>query len=79
MAKRESLRASPFAIVGPTQDLVGLPPILPMQVRGPDQGTIRLMQVHDNLPDYDLPRAACPVDRPFIVVFVCSDMAASAT
>ena len=78
LAVQESLRMSPFAIVGPAQELVGLPAILPMQVRGPDQEMIYLTQVRDDMPDYDLPRAACTVDRPFIMVLACSNMAASA-
>lgn len=78
LAVQESLRISPFAIVGPAQELVGLSAILPMQVRGPDQEMIYLTQVRDDMPDYDLPRAACRVDRPFIMVLACSDMAASA-
>ena len=71
------LEHSPFRIIGPPRELDGLPAIFPMQVQGPDGDVVFLTQIRADLPEYDLPRARCPVDRLFIAVLACSDIDAS--
>ncbi len=68
------LEHSPFRIIGPPRELDGLPMIFPMQVLGPDGDVVFLTQIRDDLPEYDLPRARCLVDRLFIAVLACSDI-----
>lgn len=77
LAVDRRLRDSPFEIIGPPRPLEGLPAIFPMQVRGPDQEIVYLTQILDDLPMYDLPRAASPVDSMFIAVLACSDLDSS--
>jgi hypothetical protein len=48
-----------------------------MQVKGPDQEIVYLTQIRNNLPAYDLPRAASLIDKLFIIVLACSDLQAS--
>ncbi|HEX8757292.1 MAG TPA: hypothetical protein VF745_13220 [Steroidobacteraceae bacterium] len=74
LAVDRRLRDSPFEIIGPPRPLEGLPAIFPMQVRGPDREIVYLTQILDDLPMYDLPRAASPVDSIFIAVLACSDL-----
>ncbi|MCA3734847.1 MAG: hypothetical protein INE97_05825 [Phenylobacterium sp.] len=71
------MEGSPFQIIGPPKELDGLPSIFPMQVKGPDQEIVYLTQIRDNLPAYDLPRAASLIDKLFIIVLACSDLQAS--
>lgn len=71
------MERSPFEIIGPPRELDGLPAIFPMQVKGPDGEIVYLTQIRENLPAYDLPRAASLVDKLFILVMACSDIAAS--
>lgn len=78
LAVKARMETSPFTIIGPPKQLDGLPAIFPMQVRGPDGEIVYLTQIRDNLPDYDLPRAASLIDKLFILVLACSDMEASA-
>lgn len=68
---------SPFEIIGPPREIDGLPAIYPMQVKGPDEEIVYLTQIRDDMPAFDLPRAAAPIDRLFILVLGCSDMKAS--
>lgn len=68
---------SPFEIIGPPREIDGLPAIYPMQVKGPDEEIVYLTQIRDDLPAFDLPRAAAPIDKLFILVLGCSDMTAS--
>jgi len=77
LAVDRRLRDSPFEIIGPPRPLEGLPAIFPMQVRGPDQEIVYLTQILDDLPMYDLPRAASLVDSMFIGVLACSDLDSS--
>lgn len=77
LAVEARMKASPFEIIGPPKPLDGLPTIFPMQVKGPDQEVVFLTQILGELPDYDLPRAASPIDRLFILVLACSDLEAS--
>jgi len=77
LAVDERMQKSPFEIIGPPREIDGLPAIYPMQVKGPDQEIVYFTQIRDDLPAFDLPRADAPVDRLFILVMACSDMAAS--
>ena len=77
LAVNERMQASPFEIIGPPREIDGLPAIYPMQVKGPDQEIVYFTQIRDDLPAFDLPRADAPIDRLFILVMACSDMAAS--
>lgn len=74
LAVDRRLRSSPFEIIGAPRPLEGLPAIFPMQVRGPDDEIVYLTQILDDLPMYDLPRAASLVDSMFIAVLACSDL-----
>ncbi|MBI1188607.1 MAG: hypothetical protein GC206_14960 [Alphaproteobacteria bacterium] len=71
------LEGGPFEVIGPPREIDGLPAIYPMQVKGPDGEIVYLTQIRSDLPAYDLPRAAAPIDRLFIYVLACSDMHAS--
>lgn len=71
------MQASPFEVIGPPRELDGLPAIIPMQVRGPDDEIVYLTQIRGDLPAYDLPRAQGAIDCLFILVLACSDMRAS--
>lgn len=71
------MKASPFEIIGPPREIAGLPAIFPMQVKGPDDEIVYLTEIRDDLPAYDLPRAASLVDKLFIVVLACADLGES--
>lgn len=77
LAAAARMEASPFEIIGPPREIEGLPAIYPMQMRGPDGEIVYLTQIRSDLPAYDLPRAEAPIDKLFILVLACSDMAAS--
>ncbi len=77
LAAHARVESSPFEIIGPPREIEGLPAIYPMQVKGPDEEIVYLTQIRDDLPAYDLPRAGAPIDKLFILVLGCSDMAAS--
>lgn len=77
LAVDERMQQSPFEIIGPPREIEGLPAIYPMQVKGPDQEIVYFTQIRDDLPAFDLPRADAPIDRLFILVMACPDMAAS--
>ena len=77
LAANERMLESPFEIIGPPKELDGLPAIYPMQIKGPDQEIVYLTQIREDLPAFDLPRAEALIDRLFILVMGCSDMAAS--
>lgn len=77
LAVNERLRSSPFEIIGPPREIEGLPSIFPMQVMGPDREIVYLTQIRGDMPSYDLPRAASPIDKLFILVLACSDLGAS--
>lgn len=74
LATNERVKDSPFEVIGPPREIDGLPAIYPMQVRGPDDEIAYFTQIRDDLPAYDLPRAASPIDKLFILVIACSDM-----
>ncbi len=77
LAVNERVLKSPFEVIGPPSEIDGLPAIYPMQMKGPDGEIIYLTQIRDDLPAFDLPRAETLIDRLFILVMGCSDMAAS--
>ena len=77
LAANARMEDSPFEIIGPPREIEGLDAIYPMQVKGPDEEIVYLTQIRDDLPAFDLPRAQAPIDRLFILVLGCSDMAAS--
>ncbi len=77
LAVHERILKSPFEVIGPPRELDGLPAIYPMQVKGPDEEIVYLTQIRENLPEFDLPRAAALIDKLFILVMACSDMKAS--
>ncbi|MEM0986558.1 MAG: hypothetical protein AAGJ32_09945 [Pseudomonadota bacterium] len=77
LAANARVEDSPFEIIGPPREIEGLDAIYPMQVKGPDEEIVYLTQIRDDLPAFDLPRAATPIDKLFILVMGCSDMAAS--
>jgi catechol 2,3-dioxygenase-like lactoylglutathione lyase family enzyme len=73
----ERMLQSPFEIIGPPRKIEGLDAIHPMQVKGPDDEIVYLTQINDDLPDYDLPRAASLIDSLFILVLGASDLETS--
>lgn len=77
LAVNARMENAPFEIIGPPREIEGLPAIYPMQVKGPDGEIVYFTQIRDNLPAYDLPRAATLIDKLFILVMACSDMKAS--
>lgn len=77
LAVNERMKRSPFEIIGPPREIPGLPAIFPMQVKGPDSEIVYLTQIRDDLPAYDLPRAASLIDKLFICVLASSNMRAS--
>lgn len=77
LAVNERMKKSPFEIIGPPREIDGLPAIFPMQVKGPDNEIVYFTQIRDDLPAFDLPRADSLIDRLFILVMACSEMAGS--
>jgi catechol 2,3-dioxygenase-like lactoylglutathione lyase family enzyme len=64
-------------IIAPPKALSFTDKLYPMQARGPGGEAIYLNEVRGNLPSSDLPMAECWVDKLFIAVMGCRDMAAS--
>lgn len=64
----ERLQGSGFVIVGEPRKLAGMDAFVPMQVIGRGQEMVYLNEVFGNMANTDLPRAAAPVDRIFIVI-----------
>ncbi len=74
----EALPVDLFEIVGQPKLLENMEPaFIPMQALGPGREMIYLNQVLGDLPDTDLPRAQCGVDKIFIVVLATPDRNAS--
>ncbi len=69
----ESLRESPFEILGEPAPLDASPKICAMQVRGPAGEIVYLTEVRAQVPGFALARARCPVDRLFIPVLLSDD------
>lgn len=68
------LEDSPFRIVGPPEDLSFSDAIRAMQIIGPAEEVLYLTMIKEQLPEFDLPTPACPVDRTFIVILGGPDM-----
>ncbi len=77
LAVNERMERSPFEIIGPPREIPDLTAIFPMQVKGPDGEIVYLTEIRNDLPEYDLPRAASLIDKLFICVLASSDMRAS--
>jgi catechol 2,3-dioxygenase-like lactoylglutathione lyase family enzyme len=75
LAVAERMARSPFEIIGPPRELDGMPEIFPMQVRGPDDEIVYLTQIRGQQPGNRLPVAQSLIDRLFILVLACSDLA----
>ncbi len=72
-----SLLAAGTPIIAPPKALSFTEMLYPMQARGPGGEAIYLNEIRGDLPSSDLPIAKCWVDRLFIAVMGCRDMAAS--
>lgn len=77
MAVNERMLQSPFEVIGPPKVLDGFATVTPMQVRGADLETVYLTQINQPGPDTGLPEPKSLVDRPFIMVLACPDLAKS--
>jgi catechol 2,3-dioxygenase-like lactoylglutathione lyase family enzyme len=64
-------------IIAPPKPLSFTDKLYPMQARGPGGEAIYLNEVRGDLPSSDLPMAQCWVDKLFIAVMGCRDMASS--
>jgi catechol 2,3-dioxygenase-like lactoylglutathione lyase family enzyme len=73
----DRLVGSGFDIVGPPKEIAGLPYFVPMQVTGRGREMVYLNEVRSNTPASDLPMAASPVDKIFIVILAAPDRAAA--
>lgn len=68
---------SPFEIIGAPKPLDGFGTVKPMQVRGADLETVYLTEILATGPGTGLPAPRSLVDRPFIMVLACRDLAGS--
>lgn len=73
----ERMLGSEFDVIGPPKPLDGFPTVKPMQVRGPDREVVYLTEIRTDDPNSGLPVPRSLIDRPFILVLACSDLAAS--
>ncbi len=73
----ESLKDSPFEIIGPPANLAVGEAIRAMQVVGPCGEVLYLTEIKAPLPPFELPQARCPVDRLFIPVMMAPDREAA--
>ncbi len=74
---RRLAKRSDFKILGEPAALPGLDQIYPMQAEGPAGEVVYLNEIRGDLPQHDLPRASCWVDRVFIVVLGVADLPAA--
>lgn len=65
---------SPLEVIGAPADPAFSREIRPMQALGPCREPLFLTETHGDAADYDLPRAACQVDRAFIAVLGSADL-----
>ncbi len=77
LAVAERMAASPFEVIGPPRELDGMPEIFPMQVRGPDDEIVYLTQIRRQPQGVRLAQAQSLIDRLFILVLACADLAAT--
>ncbi|MEM7049263.1 MAG: hypothetical protein AAF604_06365 [Acidobacteriota bacterium] len=68
------LADSPFRVLGPPKELALTDRFYPFQVAGPDGEVLYLNEVRGDLEDFDLPRAASPVDHLFIAVLASPNL-----
>lgn len=73
----DRLMGSGFEIIGPPKEIAGLPYFIPMQVTGRGREMLYLNEVRSNTPASDLPIAASPVDKIFIVILAAPDRTAA--
>ncbi len=69
----DRLKGSGFDIVGPPEELEGLPYFIPMQATGRGKEMIYLNEVRENTPSSDLPNAHSLTDMIFIVILATPD------
>lgn len=72
-ALHAKLQGSPFNVIGPPVELEISDIFIPMQAVGPANEVLFLNEVHGNMPNEDLPKAAAPVDHIFIMVLATPD------
>jgi catechol 2,3-dioxygenase-like lactoylglutathione lyase family enzyme len=77
VAVNERMLRSPFTIISPPRERGGLPALLRMQLRGPDQEIVFLTQSRADLADHDLAQAESLIDKLCILVLACSDLRTS--
>lgn len=77
IVNQRMIASQDFEVIGVPKPLDGFPTVKPMQVRGPDQETVYLTEIRTDDPDSGLPTPASLVDRPFILVLACPDLAAT--
>ncbi len=71
-ALRESLRGSPFEILGEPMPLDVSDGVWAMQLRGPAGEIAYLTEIRADVPGFELTRARCDVDRLFIPVLLAA-------
>lgn len=74
----EPFAVAPWRIIGAPADLSFTDAIRAMQVAGPMGEVFYLTQIKRQLPGFDLPDAAAPIDRLFVLILGCRDTAAAA-
>ncbi len=72
------LASGVFEVIGPPKPLDGFPNVKPMQVRGPDKEIVYLTEIRVDDPTSGLPKPKSLIDRPFILVLACPDLAITA-
>lgn len=77
-AVHERMKQSPFDVIGLPTKIKGIDTIYPMQVRGADRETLYFTEITTQDPNSGLPRAGSLIDKLFILVLACEDMAATA-
>ncbi len=77
IVNQRMIASQDFEVIGVPKPLDGFPTVKPMQVRGPDQEIVYLTEIRTDDPDSGLPVPASLVDRPFILVLACPDLAAT--
>jgi hypothetical protein len=77
-AVHERMKQAPFDVIGLPTRIAGIDTIYPMQVRGADQETLYFTEITTKDPNSGLPQAGSLIDKVFILVLACADMAATA-
>lgn len=76
-ALAEELNQGLFSVIGAPANLAVSDAIRAMQVVGPAGEVLYLTEVRSEVPPFELPQAEAFVDRLFIAVLACNDLAAS--